>query len=136
MVTGIAVNVFTLVKLVLIHLLFHGLSDALHALVGVVHDVGVCHILCVYARPTLYHGQLLCVQVLIGIRSKTASHWFLLVLLIVAAGSEVRQLLLCLSKLLVVLLLVGVYAFYLVGASYFNFSAVATHVVGVFAVLG
>ena len=95
----------------------------------VVHDVGVGNILCVYAATTFNQWQLLCVQVLIGVGSKAAAHWLLLILFIVAARGQVWQLLLGFAKLVVVLLFVGVDALNLIRTTHFNLSSMAAHII-------
>lgn len=134
-VARVSADVLALVEFVVVlHVLLHGLPDWM--VLVVVHDVRVGHVLGVDATASFDHWELLGVQVLVRVRSEAAAHWFLLILLVVPARGQVRQLLLRLPELFIMLLLIRVYAFYLVGASNFNFSSVPAHIVGVLAILG
>ena len=64
MMACISANVLTLVKfIVVLHILLHWLANRM--VLVVIHDVSVCHVLCMYASTTLYQGKLLCIQILI-----------------------------------------------------------------------
>jgi hypothetical protein len=47
------------------------LLNLLH--VRVVHNIRVCHMLCVYASTSLDHWELLSVKVFVGVRGKSTS---------------------------------------------------------------
>jgi hypothetical protein len=89
MMACISANVLALVEfVVMLHVLLHRLANGM--ILVVVHDVCICHILCVYAATTLYQWKLLCVEIFVGVRGEATTHRLLLVLLVVAAGSQVR----------------------------------------------
>ena len=135
MVAGVSADVLALIEFVVVlHVLLHGLADGV--VLVVVHDVSVGYVLGMDAAASLDHRKLLGVEVLVRVRGKASSHWLLVVLLVVATGGQVRQLLLRLAELLVMLLLVGVDPFDLVRASDLHFCSVAAHVVRMLAVLG
>lgn len=135
MVAGVPADVLALIEFVVVlHVLLHGLADGV--VLVVVHDVGVRDVLGVDAAASLDHRKLLGVEVLVRVRGKASTHWLLVVLLVVAARGQVRQLLLGLAELLVVLLLIGVDSLDLVGASDLDLCSVAAHVVRMLAVLG
>ena len=105
MVTRVSADVLALVELVImLHVLLHGFADRM--VLVVVHDVSVGHVLGVYASTALDQWQLLRIQIFIGVGSKSSAHRLLLVLFVIAAGGQVRQLLLSLSELVIVLFLV------------------------------
>ena len=134
MVARVSADVLALVEFVVVlHVLLHGL--AYRMVLIVVHDVGVGNVLGVDAAASLDHWKLLRVEVLVAVGGKSTTDGLLLVLLVVAARGQIRQLLLRLAKLFVVLLLIRVNAFDLVRAPNFDLRSVATHVVRMFAIL-
>jgi len=89
MVARVATDVFALVKLVVVlHILLHRLANGV--ILVVVHYVRIGHVLGVDAAATLDHWKLLSIEVFIRIRSEASTNGFLLILLIVATGGQIR----------------------------------------------
>lgn len=131
---GVPTDVLALVELVVVlHVLFH--RFAYRMVLVVIHDVSVRNVLSVNTTAAFDEWELLGVEVLVRVGGEAATHRLLLVLLVVPAGGQVWQLLLSFAELFIMLFLIRVDALDLVGASDFDFGAVAAHVVGVLAVL-
>ena len=91
MSADISADVFALVKYTVIHVLFfHGIRThqltCTTCLICIVQDVCVCNVLSMNAATAFDHRELLCIQVLVRVRSEaTTSDGFLLILFIVTS---------------------------------------------------
>lgn len=103
-------DVLRLVEVVIVNSFFHSLSqmssrshnaDSSAGLVCVAQNVGVSYVLGVNAASTLDHGELLSVEVLVGIRCEAPTVHLLAVLLVVAPGCKIRKFLLRLTELVI-----------------------------------
>ena len=105
-------------------------------MVLVVHDISIGHVLSVDAASSFDHRKLLSGKVFIRIRCETTTDRLLSkASIIITAGGQIRKLLLGFAKLLIVLLLVRVDALDVVSTPHLNFCSVASHIIGVLAVL-
>ena len=128
MVARVSADILALVEFVIVlHVLLHWLAD--RVVLIVVHYVSVCDVLGVDAASTFDHWELLGIQILIRIRSKTSTHWFLLILLIIATSCQIWKLLLCFAKLFIMLFLVRIDALDLISTSDFNLCSMTAHVI-------
>ena len=104
----VAADILALIEIVVMHVLFHLLVSNNDASIGITGYVGISYVLSVDASSAIDHGQLLRIEVVFGVCSKTATYWFLVIVLIVAYRVEIRQLLLFITYLVVSFFLVRV----------------------------
>jgi hypothetical protein len=89
-----AANILALIEIAIVHIFLHDLSSHYAScstnLIGIVLNIGVCHILSVNASTAIDHGQLLRVEVLFAVSCKTSTIVrFLFIVLAVANTVEI-----------------------------------------------
>ena len=104
----VAADILALIEIVVMHVLFHLLVSNHDASIGITGNVGISYVLSVDASAAVDHGQLLRIEVVFGVCSKTTANRFLVIVLVVAYCIEIRQLLLFITYLVVSFFLVRV----------------------------